>query len=406
MNKKILSLFFLLISRPLHAENFELHNIQVLEADSKINSLMQEKNINRSLFLPELSLKGGVGSEKILDISPETEKGPFLYLDSKINLYHGGRDSFLQSKTEKEITIARMVEEMKKRDLRIETYKKLYELKTLEKESELIKTEIELNKGQQRMAKKKVDAGLTTSVDLLDFDLKDELLTTELDKNIFKTETLKKELLALYAGKVTLLELEKTFEENVSLINEEDNRFNPALLIAQKRWETSQLAKANAKAEYLPSVDLEAKYGQITPQHKLFGEEKEHQVTLSITLPLFSGFSTTGKSHQAVIETTQAERELRQSELDLETKKELELKRIDLLKRNLISLERLLARSLKYNELTISDYRRGVKNSPDVIAASDKKFEVQKKILETKLELSNAVYSFNETFKSYKGDYK
>lgn len=403
MNQKLFFASFLLVNMQVMASDLSAENVQVSGAITKTESLREEKKINRALFLPELSVTGGLGSEKILDVSPNTEKGPFLFLGGKINLYRGGRDLNIQSKTDNELTVAKMEEELKKRELNIEAYKKISEIKSLEKESELIKEEIELNKNQQKMARKKVDAGLTTSVDLVDFELKEELLQNDLDKNAFKNDLLKKELSSLFGGKHDRVEIEKSFiDSNELQAVRDDVQSLPQLLISRKKSESSLLSKKSAKAEYLPSVDLEAKYGQITPHEKLFSEDKEHQVALSITIPLFSGFSTSGRYQQAVLETTQSERELRQTELDLQTKKDLALKNIDLLKKNLASLERLLSRALKYNELTVSDYRRGVKNSPDVIAASDKKFDVQKKILQTKLELKNAVYEFNETYRSYK----
>jgi hypothetical protein len=95
---------------------------------------------------------------------------------------------------------------------------------------------------------------------------------------------------------------------------------------------------------------------------------------------------------------------LRQAEIELDSKNILGIKKIELSKKILTSLERSLTQAIKYKELTISEYKRGIKNSPDVISASDKKFELEKRILETQNELANSSYSFNETFKPYQGE--
>lgn len=388
-------------------EELTLSNIQVSNAEAKVINLRQEKKITRALFLPELSLKGGWGSEKILDISPDTEKGPFLFLDSKLNLYRGGRDSNLLNQTEKELTIAKLETEIKKREIRIEAFQKISEINLIEKENALIKAEIEQNQIQRKMAKKKVDAGLTTNVDMLDFDLKEELLQNDLDKNNSRSEILVKELLAVFGNKSNLEELKNSFSENLVIDHSARNgeiTALPQIMVAKKKWEISSLRKKSARAEYIPTIDLEAKYGQITPQKKLFGEDKEHQLALTVTLPLFSGFSTSGKYQQSIVESSQSEKEFHQEQIDLEAKKDIELKKIAQLNKTLTSLEKLLERSNRYSELTIGDYRRGVKNSPDVIAASDKKFEVAKRLLETRLELLNLTYSFNEIFKNYSGE--
>jgi outer membrane protein len=50
-------------------------------------------------------------------------------------------------------------------------------------------------------------------------------------------------------------------------------------------------------------------------------------------------------------------------------------------------LEKRLQTSKKYYDLTLSEYRRGVKNSPDVVAATERWFETQRKQFEIKKEL-------------------
>lgn len=379
-------------------------NLEVNSFTSKLDSLNLEKKVNKSLFLPELSINTGLGSEKLIDKSADTEKGPYLFLDGKINLYRGGRDSNTQTKTRTQIEIAKLEREIKKRNLSIESFKIVSEIDHITKDNQLINDVLKSNKTEQAMARKKVDAGLTTSVDLLDFELKNENLSNELEKNDLRLDELKRDLINLYGGNIALDDLLKNFsiisqnESNPKASNDD----SPNILLTKKQIELSELDKKSIKAEYLPSVDLDAKWGQITPQEQFFYSNREHQIALNINIPLFSGFSTEGKFQQAIIESTQRKRELRQNEIDLNSKREIELKKIELLKRILASNERLLIKSQKYHELTIGEYKRGIKNSPDVISASDKKLEIERKILETRNELSIAIYSFNETFKPYK----
>ncbi|MBY0414177.1 MAG: TolC family protein, partial [Bdellovibrionales bacterium] len=339
------------------------------------------------------------------DKSADTEKGPYLFLDGKINLYRGGRDSNIQSKTQTQIEIAKLEREIKKRNLDIESFKIVSELDHIKKDNQLINEELKSNKTEQAMAKKKVDAGLTTSVDLLDFELKSENLNNELEKNLLRIEELEKELTSLYGGTTALDELVKNFSpssqpDSSSLVGIEEV---PDVLLSKKQIELINFDQKSIKAEYLPTIDLDAKWGQISPQEKFFNSNnREHQVALNINIPLFSGFSTEGKLQQSILESTQRNRELKQNEINLNSKREIDLKKIDLLKRILISNEHLLIKAQKYRELTIGEYKRGIKNSPDVISASDKKLEIERKILETRNELAIATYSFNQTFKAYK----
>lgn len=392
----------LLSSSLVYAELYE-SNLEVNSNSLKLESLNFERKVNRSLFLPELSINGGLGSEKLIDRSVNTEEGPYLFLDGKINLYRGGRDSNIGSKILTQIEIIKIEREIKKRNLNIESFKIISALNNIVKDNQFIIEELKNNKIEQKMAKKKVDAGLTTSVDLLDFELKSENLSNEIEKNNLKSSEQKLVLANLYGGSVELEVILKKFSDvSQSSLSTIEGDQSPDILLLKKQIELSELDKKNIKAEYLPTVDFEAKWGQISPQEKLLSSNREHQVALNINIPLFSGFSTEGKLQQAIKEVTQKKRELRQGELNLSSQKEIILKKIDLFKRLLSSNEHLLVKAQKYLELTIGEYKRGIKNSPDVILASDKRLELERKIIETQNELSVATYSINETFKSYR----
>lgn len=382
-------------------------NLELSSLNSKIENLILDKKINYSTFLPELSLNGGLGSEKLKDDSYETKKGPFVFLESKLNLYRGGRDSIAQDKTQTQIAIAKIEKEIKKRNLYIEAFKLISQIELMTKENKLIEDEVKDNATHHSMARKKVDAGLTSSVDLLDFELKRESLSNELDKNLLTIEILKKELVNLFGGSFSYSELEKTISGEISNAPtpvESTLQDTPNLLLAQKQIDLNNSELSAIKKEYLPSVELEAKWGQITPQEKFLDSKKEHAVFLNINIPLFSGLSTAGKIQQSVNESTLKKRELKQTEIETAAQRELESKKIELSKRILASLKRIQAQSIRYKTLTIGEYKRGVKNSPDVISASDNLLEIERKMLETQTELLISTYSFNQTFKPYSGE--
>ncbi|MGZ3789000.1 MAG: TolC family protein [Bacteriovorax sp.] len=398
----------LLMVSAVRAEIFYENNLEVMSAQTKIKTLKLEKKIERSLFLPEFSLNTGLGSEKLNDFGElKKEEGPYLFLEGKLNLYRGGRDQSSLEKTDIQIQMATLEKEIKKRNLNIESMKKFLELELLSKENQLLEDELKTNSNEQLMARKKVDAGLTTSADLIDFDLKATALQNDLEKNQLKRQTIEKELVNLYGGLTSLEAILKNEKEaSIAMALGDKIKFSESLqwLLERKQRELIALEKKSTQSEYLPSIDLEAKWGQITPQRRFLEPEREHQIALNISIPLFSGWSTEGKLEQTDLESTLKTRQLRQTELDQEAKVELELKKMALLKKILTSLERSLTQSVKYRELTINEYKRGIKNSPDVISASDKRLEVERKILETKNELLSTTYSLNETFKAYQGD--
>lgn len=371
------------------AKAVEENNLELYRLQSQLERISFEQKISRSSFLPELSLSGGLGSEKLIDNAPETERGPFVFLEGKLNLYRGGRDQNSIQETRLKIVQTNQELEIKKRALSRESFGLLSEIAWLKKDNALIEEELKISKTQQFMARKKVDAGLTTSVDLLDFDLKNQNLENEREKNLLKIENHEKDLLALFGNKLTLADIEKLTQEEITATS-------PELAQAKSALELSQLEKSSARAEYLPSIDLSAKWGQITPQEKFLAPNREHQMALTLTIPLFSGFSTDARIQQAITMTSLNERVLRQTEIDLKNKKSAELRKINLSKKILASLEHSLGQALKYRDLTIGEYKRGIKNSPDVIAASDKKLEIERKIIENQHELNVSQYTYNQ----------
>jgi outer membrane protein len=383
------------------AQDFLQENVEIRAYDSQIENLKQEKSINRSLFLPELALKIGVGSEKLKDFNYESDTGPFTFLEGKLNLYRGGKDSITTQRTNVQITSAQLEKEIKLRELRIELSKKQNAIFLLDKKNALIERELKESNGQSGMARKKVNAGLTTSVDLLDFELKNKLLANEIEKNNIEKEQILSEIGILKGKKLFASEMTGELNDKLqlTLLNIETS---PKFELAKRRLEISKMDQQNAKGDYLPSVDLEARWGQITPQKTFWKEEREHQVALSLTIPLFSGFSTQGKVQQTLIDVSQKERELNQAQLEQVTQLDIGKRKVELLKRNVAVLEATLAQAQRYKDFTIAEYKRGIKNSPDVISASDKNFELEQKLIETKFELYNEIYALNETFKTYK----
>jgi outer membrane protein TolC len=395
----------MVISSANATSNFFENNLEIYTLKNESLKNFEEKKINRSLFLPVLSLIGGEGYEKSIDKN-KVESGPFLYLDGSLNIYRGGRDFDLTNKLQINLSKNILDKEKATRKLKVETYKILSEIKTLNAGNKLILTEMKENKSQQSMAQKKVTAGLNTNVDLLDFEIKDQNLNNLFETNKLKIESLSAEIKLLYGNKYTENDIEKEFDFNLesslvelkTILNVDDTK-SITVQYSKLNAESVLIDKRIIHSEYFPTVDLETKWGQINPQANFLKNEKEYQILLSINFPLYTGSSTSSKENLAILETETRLREGKQVELENSSNREISYKKIERTKQLLQSFELILSRAKKYKELTINEYRRGIKNSPDVISASDKYFEVLNKITETKSDLMILIYSFNENFK-------
>jgi len=380
------------------AETIEEKNIDVFSADKKAEILKLDKKINKSLFLPELSINTGLG--KIREIDEEDDKGPYAYLDGKLNLYNSGRDITQRSIIEKQLSLTELEKNLKLKELKIKTFQLVTKLKLLDIENTIIQQEIKNNNNFSSMAKKKANAGLTSSVDLIDFEIKNENLVLELETITSEKVELENELRTLYGNKITLEEI-KSYAQNLTppmVTGKPVIQNTLQFKMATYAQEEATLNTRISKSQYLPTLDLEAKWGQLTPHKSLFSEKKEYQVALNLNIPLFTGFSTKSYIDQNKLVEIQRNREKNQVQIDLEAKAENDLKNIDLLKKTLLSLEKSQQRANRYSDLTIDEYRRGIKNSPDLISASDQKYDLQRKILEAQNKLDVLLFSFHETF--------
>lgn len=362
----------------------------------------QEKRIIKSAFYPELSLNTGIGNIKSYQEN-EIERGPFVYLEGEFNLYRGGKDHNNLKIVDTEIQTIEWKKIIEKRELSINTFKIVSEIKSLKNIEKLTREEIIKNKLHEEMAKKKVNAGLSSSLDLIDFQLKDEALNNQLEDNELKLFELEASLKSLYAGNTKAI---SEVYNNETIYDEQDFEINPyptekapQLLIGQNNLSIAELEKNNSQAEFLPTVAINSQWGQITPHDKVFDRKAEYSIMLNIHFPLFNGFSSSAKYQQAIINLSQKTREKNQTLIEIETNKDLILKRIASLKRKLATLENSLKNSKEYLQRTLAEYKRGVKNSPDVILASDKVFSSSTDIEEIKTELKNNIYAYNLTYK-------
>jgi outer membrane protein len=106
-----------------------------------------------------------------------------------------------------------------------------------------------------------------------------------------------------------------------------------------------------------------------------------------LTIPLFSGLETVSKTRSQSFNVAAREKDRMQALRDLAAEfKSLGTKWTELNELSTIN-EKRLESAKKYYELTLSEYRRGIKNSPDLVGATERWFESQKRKFEIKKEL-------------------
>lgn len=333
-----------------------------------------------SVFLPEFGLVGGLGNKDTVELP---EKGTQIYLRGKWNLFRGFRDFSTQKRLQSEEAVSQLDVEISKKQKSAEAKEIFLSLLTLKAQAEILEKETEVNRRQMAMAGKKVSAGLTSSVDNIEFELRRNTMLARLRKN--KSEMGKKE--SALRALLDLPESESVVVSGNLPVPSKD--FKLTTLRGSLKTHRSQLAleiaRAEAKAiksEFLPEVNLEAQFGRLTLQEGSAARTNESNYLLSVSIPLFSGLDTYQKSKAQNKLISASEKEIHIQELEnakVAAAFGLDWAEAwDLYELNTQTLKRMSA----YYELTLSEYKRGIKNSPDLVSATERFFETQIENLE------------------------
>lgn len=349
-----------------------------------------------SNFYPSLNAVAGWENRRE-DIEPA--KGYLGYLRGQVNIFNGFKDQAGHQKVNSELMVKDANLEIKKRDVRLSVTEAVSEMLYLHGLQEIFKEEINLAQNQKQMAAKKISAGLTSSVDQIEFELRQDEL--EIQKRRIEQAHLEihQKIFRIFGEDLADQEFEKiqfrTTVEIKKILQTAKIENNPYLKKMQGDIQASELEKVTAKSELIPRLDFEYAFGRITPSEATPLRYDESRVGIFLTIPLFSGFDSYYKVKSANISFAAREKEKTQVALNISSEFEILKEKIkeslDLLQIN----QRKRTNAKKYFDMTLGEYKRGIKNSPDLVSATERFFEAEKQsyeiqkdleILSTKLE--------------------
>ena len=356
------------------------------------NDLQAKENILKSSYsnyYPTLNAVGGWGENRV-DDPDERDIGYFGYLDGRLNLFNGFKNVSISNQRKVEVKLSEIEYEQTKRELRQQLVEVTSEMIYLHKLQEILVEEEKVTKLQKSWAGKKVAAGLTSSVDNLEFNLREDeirIQQRQIDQ-LHKESHLR--LVQLFGADVSDSDLNRLSFTDIRKLTEL-NPFAPEQNLANQKaslqTRLSELEKKSIKADFMPSVDFFYSFGRLTPSENTPLSFNESKYGLQVVIPLFTGFDTVYKSRFADSSISSSKARLNQTRVDsqslfnslAEKMKELS----DLYDIN----ERKLDASKKYFEMTVGEYKRGIKNSPDLVGATERWFSSQKRKYELLKEL-------------------
>lgn len=394
-----LVLFFPLITPAL--EGLESLQTRLVQNNQVLISLRQQLESKKSLtkaawggFYPKFEAVGGWQENKIDSlISPE--KGIFGYIEGRYNLFNGFKDSINLIQTNLDYKLVEIELESKTRDLRLELVEVVSEMIRLHALQNVLDEEYKITQIQKQMAVKKVNAGLTSSIDNLEFDMRESEVQIEQKQIVQMHNEMHQKLFKIFGEDLSDVELDKiklsSFDEliNVSKNFKKNTDANPEIGSAVQEnldykkseinIEKAEFEKKDSVSEFMPKLDFILNVGRLTPSEEKPLKFNESKYGVTLTIPLFSGFDVFFKKRSFETQILSSERIKQQTILDyhsnLKILKEKVFELSSLYKINEVKMKN----SQKYFDLTNVEYKRGIKNSPDLVGATERMFAAKKR---------------------------
>lgn len=373
------------------------HNfgVKALKKDLEVHE--SEIEVQRSKMLPRLGVVGGFETRPIED---KRKSDSLAYGYATFNIFNGFADQSAQRAAEVQKDISESQYRQGLNDLRLNVeglfFKYLFKKRTLEFLSESLK----LNANHQAAIKRRRASGLVSESEVLEFDLRDSYLRSEMNSITLEMAEIKLNLVRLMgpdlgmafepSGEIPHLHLKGSVDDYLGRTRE----FNEDNKRASLEVETASADLSKERSGWLPKVDLEARVGLLPLDERFTQGGSSYLGLITAKWEFFSGLETRALTSQAQAMLQKRELELKQTLLSAMAGVETAIRKIHSIQQRVDLEEQNEKRSEKLYRSTLAEFSRGVKNSSDVKNAEEGLLEARlrrasfkNEFMETKLDL-------------------
>ena len=347
----------------------------------------QQKGVLRRSLAPTLGFRAGAETFKTGSRASRAE--PFGFLEAGINLYRGGRDKLADEAVEARVSAASADAD---RILREEIKKARQAYWTLVSQREVLALLSEAkaaNSSNQGAASTRIRAGLATETDRIEFEMFDIELGQDLARAKLEAESTERELRVLLG-----LDEGVQIQTQAQVGHEEKDKSLTSKVALDEHPSVAALTFGAIEADvgsrqlgrwWWPRLDAYGSHGLNTFREREFepaSERVESVVGLQISMDLFDGFISRTEASRKALEAEGLRREARQTASELRAQVERSQAELELTHTLIHDSEAAIKRSASYLARTLDEYKRGVKNSPDVLAASERNLSMRRRFAE------------------------
>ncbi len=329
-------------------------------------------------FLPGVDLKAGLESATLGTAAQEQRN--FWGAEARLNLYRGGRDR-VEEKI-RESSVLQQQSELDKdyhgelRNAR-KTYSQLVANTYLLNE---LKNALKDNEANISSAKKRSSAGVSTTSDVIQFELEQTLINQQIKKITLERDSLSKRFaIAIAQDNHEGLELSESFSHPPEPITDKTSSPQNAEIRALEQEQViHSLKKSQSDRWWIPSLDVYSAYRRpsfFENDSRALSKDNEWVSGIQISMNLGKGFEDYANKGSQELQIQASAQKLtymkRQNEATLHDLNQ-DLK---LLHELIHDADKDIEKAASFLKLTKAEYSRGVKNGPDLQDAFGKYYE-------------------------------
>lgn len=366
-------------------QQVEASNLQVQSAATRVLAAQAREGYLFRNSMPQLNLTGGF--ERYKKGRNETDNNPYGGVEATLNLYNGGRDSLEEQRRLNQRNVAAAEAELTVRDQLLAARLAFIEADSLSQMAVLFTQEQQMQRTHRSAAQKRIQAGLSTTADRLDFDLRlkelDRAATSNHHEILHARQTLSLLVGQSKATSLTLAALpplSSLSPERVLTSNASDGLAHPTVskLIAEAQ-DLALTASQEGRA-LRPKVEAYAGYAAVSGLEETgsLSDRREGNVGLRVRVPLFDGGNAKSEAlalqrqHQATQLAAQA------AANQVVADAMMLRKHWDNLAAQAKDNEEALLLATQLHTQVLKEYRVGNKSSRDVLDATQRLFEARR----------------------------